>query len=104
MKQATGAKIRGAGASAQPGDVFVPRIKPQHGIPYFIAGSSANLRKGHILKTDLTARGFDTGNVFRLCEIEGDALSFGAIRKTGKTVGSRSISRPATRASAAGAK
>ena len=39
---------------------FYERIKPQHGIQYFILGSSAKLRKDGITpRSELTAKGFD---------------------------------------------
>ncbi|MEP7351741.1 MAG: metallophosphoesterase [Acidobacteriota bacterium] len=75
---------------------FYERIVPQHGIPYFIVGSSAKLRKGNITKTDLTAKGFDTDNVFMACEIDKDTLTFQVIAKTGMTIDSGTIQRPTT--------
>jgi hypothetical protein len=80
---------------------FYERIKPQKGIPYFIVGSSAKLRKGDIQKTGLTAKGFDTDNAFMLCEIDKDRLHFQAISRTGKTIDSGVIERPNTKAKAA---
>src|SRR6185295_12814762 len=44
---------------------FYERIKLQEGIQYFIVGSSAKLRNGNISqKSPMTAKGFDTDNVF----------------------------------------
>lgn len=40
---------------------FYERIKPQKGIQYFILGNSAKVRRGDLLKTDLTEKGFDQG-------------------------------------------
>jgi hypothetical protein len=65
---------------------FYERIKPQHGIPYFIVGSSAKLRRGDIEKSELTAKGYDQGYTFLLAEIAGDELFFHAISHEGKTV------------------
>ena len=65
---------------------FYERIKPQRGIHYFIVGSSGQLRKGNIGKTDLTEKGFDQDNTFMLAEIEGDNMAFQVISRTGKTV------------------
>jgi hypothetical protein len=73
---------------------FYERIKPQKGIPYFIVGSSAKLRKGNIGKTPLTAKGFDTDNAFMLCEIDKNKLYFQVISRLGKTVDSGVIDRP----------
>lgn len=83
---------------------FYERIKPQHGIPYFIVGSSAKLRKGDIHTDSLTAKGFDTDNVFMICEIRENTLYFQVISKAGKTVDSGEIERPVTPAKAAVAK
>jgi hypothetical protein len=80
---------------------FYERIKPQHGIPYFIVGSSAKLRRGDIQKDSLMAKGFDTDNVFMLCEIRENTLSFQVISKAEKTIDSGSIERPATQTKAA---
>ena len=70
---------------------FYERIKPQKGITYFIGGSSAKLRVGDILKTDLTAKGFDTGYTYTLVEIVGDDLMFQARSSTGQTIDSGTI-------------
>lgn len=76
---------------------FYERIKPQKGIAYFIAGSSAKLRRGNIAAgSPLTAKGYDQGFTFMLVEIDGDDLyhqtlsdkgetiDFGSLRRTGK--------------------
>jgi hypothetical protein len=66
---------------------FYERIKPQHGIQHFIMGSSAKLRKNGIVRgSPLTAKGFDTDNAFMVAEINGDAMSFQAISRTGAKV------------------
>ena len=52
---------------------FYERLKPQHGIHYFIAGSSAKLRRGNIEESNITAKGFDQGYTFMLVEIVGVA-------------------------------
>jgi len=72
---------------------FYERIKPQKGIAYFIAGSSAKLREGNIAPSALSAKGFDTGLTFMLVEIVGDDLSFQTITETGMTIDSGSIHR-----------
>lgn len=83
---------------------FYERIKPQRGIPYFIVGSSAKLRRGDIQKTELTAKGFDTDNVFMICEIHDNTLAFQVITREGKTIDSGSVERPATQSKAATAR
>jgi hypothetical protein len=79
---------------------FYERIKPQNGIFYFTLGSSAKLRRGDIKKTDLTAKGFDTDNVFMLCEIDKDTLTFQTITRAGKTIDSGKLERPQAQAKA----
>ena len=71
---------------------FYERIRPQHGIAYFISGGAAKLRKGNIRKSDLTAAGFDRDRHFLLVEIVGDRLHFQAISRTGLTVDSGAVS------------
>ncbi len=72
---------------------FYERIKPQKGIVYFIAGSSAKLRRGDLGNTGLTAKGFDEGYTFMLAEIAGDELHFQTISSKGQTVDSGVIRR-----------
>jgi 3',5'-cyclic AMP phosphodiesterase CpdA len=72
---------------------FYERIKPQKGIAYFIAGSSAKLRSGNIAVSDLEAKGFDQGYTFMLVEIVGDDLYFQTLSETGKTIDSGSVHR-----------
>ena len=72
---------------------FYERIKPQKGIAYFIAGSSAKLREGNIAPSALSDKGFDTGFTFMLVEIVGDDLSFQTITEKGVTIDSGSVHR-----------
>ena len=72
---------------------FYERIKPQKGIAYFIAGSSAKLRSGNIAASDLEAKGFDQGYTFMLVEIVGDDLYYQTLSETGKTIDSGSVHR-----------
>jgi predicted phosphodiesterase len=72
---------------------FYERIKPQKGITYFIAGSSAKLRRGDIRKSDLTAKGFDEGYTFMLVEIKDDEMRFQTISHKGEHVDSGVIRR-----------
>jgi len=73
---------------------FYERIKPQNGVQYFILGSSAKLRKGGIIAdSKLTAKGFDTDNVFMIAEIAGDEMRFQTISRIGATVDSGSFKR-----------
>jgi predicted MPP superfamily phosphohydrolase len=72
---------------------FYERIKPQQGITYFIAGSSAKLRRGDIEQGPLTAKGFDRGYTFMLVEIAGDRMHFETISDKGTLVDSGVIAR-----------
>ena len=74
---------------------FYQRIKPQHGINYFVSGGAGQLRRGDLDKrSDLTAKGFDTDYHFMLIEIAGAEMHFQAISRTGQTVDSGVIRRP----------
>lgn len=64
---------------------FYERIKPQRGIAYFIAGSSAKLRRGENT-SELTLKGYDDGYTFMLVEIAGDQMYFQTINHAGVTV------------------
>jgi hypothetical protein len=70
-------------------DHFYERLKPQHGIYYFVSGAGGSLRKGNINRTSgLTEVGFDTDYHFMLVEIAGTDMYFQAISRTGETVDS----------------
>ena len=76
---------------------FYERIKPQKGIQYFVAGSSAKLRRNDInRRTGLTAFGYDQGFTFMLMEIDGDALYYQTITKEGETVDAGVVKKGAT--------
>jgi predicted phosphodiesterase len=72
---------------------FYERLKPQKGIEYFITGSAAKLRKGNITRTDMTAKGFDSGYSFMTIEIAGDQMHFQTFDENGKTIDSGAIKR-----------
>jgi len=69
------------------------RTKPQKGITYFVTGAAGQLRRGNLMKTNVTAVGYDRDRSFMLIEISGDELSFQAISRTGRTVDSGVIKR-----------
>jgi len=72
------------------------RVKPQHGVTYFVEGASGQLRKGNLKRnTTLTAAGFDRDLSFILVEIAGDVLTFRTVSRTGMTVDSGVIERVA---------
>lgn len=67
-------------------DRFYERVKPQHGILYFVVGSSGKVAQGGIRKgSDLTERGFDSDQAFLAVEIDGGVMSFEAISRAGQT-------------------
>jgi 3',5'-cyclic AMP phosphodiesterase CpdA len=70
---------------------FYERIKPQHGIVYFVSGGAGKLRKGDIRETPVTAKGFDRDYHFVLLEIVGDQMYFQTVSRTGATVDSGTI-------------
>jgi hypothetical protein len=76
-------------------DHIYERLKPQHGVYYFVSGSAGQLRKGDLKKSGLTAAGFDQDQSFMLNEIVGDELYFQVVSRTGPTVDSGSIHRQA---------
>jgi predicted phosphodiesterase len=70
---------------------FYERVRPQHGISYFISGGAGSLRKSDITPSPRTARGFDTDYHFMIMEVSGDTLYFQAISRTGETVDAGAI-------------
>jgi hypothetical protein len=75
-------------------DHFYERIKPQQGIPYFVAGSGGKLRPGNIAAdTTISARGYDRDLTFVVAEVAGDELTFQAITRLGVVVDSGIIMR-----------
>jgi hypothetical protein len=75
-------------------DHFYERIKPQHGIIYFVCGGGGELAIGDIRpNTGLTDKGFDRECSFLAVEIEGDRMFFNAIRPDGGVVDSGIIQR-----------
>jgi hypothetical protein len=69
-------------------------VKPQKGIEYFVVGSGGQLRYGNIdRQSGITAKGFDTDQVFMAAEIIGDEMYFNAISRTGDTVDSGVLTR-----------
>ena len=78
-------------------DHVYERLKPQKGIHYFVTGSGGKLRKGDLQPSETTAVGFDQDQAFMLVEIGNDDLHFQAVSRTGATVDSGRIRRPAAR-------
>lgn len=77
-------------------DHIYERTKPQKGITYFIEGSSGQLRKGNVRRSELTAAAFDEDQTFMLVDVAGDEMSFQAVSRTGQIVDSGVVHRRAT--------
>ena len=77
-------------------DHVYERITPQHGITYFVTGSSGKLSPGDVKRSPTTAAAFDTDNAFAVVEIVGDTLHFEARSRAGAIVDSGVISRRTT--------
>jgi 3',5'-cyclic AMP phosphodiesterase CpdA len=68
-------------------DHVYERVKPQHGVSYFVCGSSGQLRRGDLSKASpLTAVGFDQDQAFMIASVGADVLRFQAISRTGLVV------------------
>jgi len=67
------------------------RIKPQHGIYYFVVGNSGALCARNLKPSAAMIKGFDTDRAFMLVEVAGDELYFQTISRTGKTVDSDTL-------------
>jgi predicted phosphodiesterase len=74
---------------------FYERINPQRGIYYFTSGAAGKLRRGNIRRGTLTATGYDQDLSFMLVEVAEDQLHFQVISRTGTTVDSGALPRPA---------
>jgi hypothetical protein len=75
-------------------DHVYERVKPQQGIVHFVVGSSGQLRRGNLDRnTGITAVGNDQEQIFLAAEIDGDAMTFNAISRTGRIIDSGVIQR-----------
>jgi hypothetical protein len=67
------------------------RVRPQHGISYFVLGNSGELRVHDLRPSPDTMKGFDTDCSFALFEVAGDQVYFQVISRTGATVDAGSV-------------
>jgi hypothetical protein len=74
-------------------DHVYERLKPQHGVHYFVTGSGGKLRQGDLAPAESTAAGFDRDCAFLIAEVDADTLFFQTISRTGATVDSGTIPR-----------
>jgi 3',5'-cyclic AMP phosphodiesterase CpdA len=72
------------------------RIQPQRGISYFTSGAAGSLRRGDLMSSTVSGKGFDQDYSFMLMEVSGSELYFQSITRTGRTVDAGVISRPGT--------
>lgn len=77
---------------------FYQRLKPQHGVRYFVSGGGGKLSVGDIhADPALTLKGYDRGHHFMVVEIAGDALFFQAVAEDGSTVDAGTLPRDTSR-------
>jgi Calcineurin-like phosphoesterase len=76
---------------------FYERVRPQHGISYFISGAGGALRPNDLRPSTLTAAGYDRDCHFMLMEVSGGELYFQAIDRDGKTVDAGVIAKEGSR-------
>lgn len=70
------------------------RLKPEHGIYYFVLGNSGELRYRNLKASPQMEAGFDTDRDFMVVEISGDKLYFQTVSRTGQVVDSGTVDRP----------
>jgi predicted MPP superfamily phosphohydrolase len=74
-------------------DHVYERIKPQHGIYYFVLGNAGELRYHNLRASSEMAAGFDEDRCFMEVEVAGDELYFQTISRTGNLVDSGILQR-----------
>lgn len=74
-------------------DHVYERVRPQNGIVHFVVGSSGQLRRGNLDKTDFTAFANASDHAFLVAEISGDEMYFQAIGRSGRVLDSGVIQR-----------
>ncbi len=74
-------------------DHVYERLKPQHGINYFVLGNAGELRPHDLRPSADMASGFDTDRAFMMVEIAGDELHYATIARTGNVVDSGVLQR-----------
>jgi len=67
------------------------RLRPQHGIYFFVLGNSGELRPHDLRPSSDTLKGFDTGRCFAMFEITGDQVYFETISAAGQVVDSAAL-------------
>ena len=72
---------------------FSERTKPQRGIQHFTCGGGAKLREGDLLKTNMTAVGYDTDRSYMLVEVAGDVMTFQTLNRVGKRIDGGTVTK-----------
>jgi 3',5'-cyclic AMP phosphodiesterase CpdA len=65
-------------------DHVYERIKPQHGVDYFVLGNAGQLRRHGLRPSSEMAAGFDTDRAFMMVEIAGDEFYFQTVSRAGE--------------------
>ena len=73
------------------------RLKPEHGIYYFVLGNSGELRYHNLKASSQMAAGHDTDRDFMVVEIAADKLYFQAVSRAGQVVDSGELDRSQNR-------
>jgi 3',5'-cyclic AMP phosphodiesterase CpdA len=69
------------------------RSQLEQGIQYFVTGGAGSLRRGDGVPAPFIARTYDRDYHFMLVEIEGDALHFEAISRSGEVIDAGTLER-----------
>jgi 3',5'-cyclic AMP phosphodiesterase CpdA len=72
---------------------FYERVKPQRGVQYFTVGGASKLRTGDLLKTNMTAIGYDTDTSYMLVEVAGDVMTFQTLNRLGKRIDGGTVAK-----------
>ena len=73
-------------------DHLYERVKPQHGITYFVVGAGGQLRRGNS-PSNITAVAYDADLSFMVGEIIDDQMYFNVISRPGQTIDSGVLTR-----------
>ena len=73
------------------------RSQLQQGIQYFVTGGADSLRRGDGVPAPFIARSYDQDYHFMLVEIDGDAMHFQAIARTGDVIDAATLTREDSR-------
>ncbi len=65
-------------------DHVYERIKPQHGVDYFVLGNAGQLRRHGLRPSSEMAAGFDTDRMFMIVQVAGDEFYFQTISRAGE--------------------